>query len=260
MTTDRLVLLTGATGNIGVAFCDEYWSKYRSHYQLRLATHRSKIDDDRFEDVVKLDLGDVASCKAACEGVDTVIHMAAQANWEANFEDLLQPNVIGTTHLFEGARLAGVKRMIFASSVHAIMGYPVDVQVHAADPPRPDSLYGATKLYGEGLCSSYAYNHGMSCIAIRIGMFVPDSRQETLHHSTNPQALDIFVSQRDLSQLLHKCILAPREVDYAILNGLSDNRFKRMDIEEARRLVGYAPEDDGFKVSEAIGFGPEKKV
>lgn len=255
-----VVLLTGATGTIGRGFQSEYWAKYRSHYGLRLGMHRSRVTDPRFTDVVTLDLNDLAACRKACAGVETVVHLAAEADWQAPFEDLVAPNLVGAFHLFEGARLAGVKRVIFASSVHAIMGYPVDVQAHSDDPPRPDSLYGATKLFGEGLCSSYAYNHGMSCIALRIGGYVPDDERDRIRESANPQALDIFVSQRDLAQLIHKCIVAPPSLGYAVLNGLSNNRFKRMDIEKARTLVGYAPEDDGFALSERLTLGPEKKV
>jgi uronate dehydrogenase len=150
---------------------------------------------------------------------------------------------------------------VYASSVHAMMGYPVDHQAHADDPPRADTLYGVTKVYGEALCSSYAYLHRMSCMAVRIGAYVPDDeREKRVYCSDNPQLLDIVVSRRDLCDLLHRCIMAPDDLKYAIFHGISNNRFKRMDIENARELLGYEPKDDSFEWSKIVDFGPEEKV
>lgn len=257
-----VVLLTGAAGNIGSGFREEYLRHYAAHYRLRLGVHRpAAFDDARFDDVVALDIEDLGSVRAACRGVDAVIHLAANPDWQAEFcQGLVGPNVIGSYHVFEAARLEGVRRVLYASSVHAIMGYPVDVQAHHDDPPRPDTLYGVTKVFGEGLCSSYAYMHGLSCIAVRIGGYVAEGARGYITHSDNPQQLDIVVSQRDLAQLFHKCLMAPDTVRYAIVNGLSNNRFKRMDVEGARALVGYDPQDDAFAWSEEVNFGPEKKV
>jgi uronate dehydrogenase len=153
-----------------------------------------------------------------------------------------------------------VRRIVYASSVHAVMGYPVDHQAHAGGPPRPDTMYGVTKLFGEGLCSSFAYEHGMSCIAIRIGAYVADKDRQKVVESDNPQLLDIVISERDMAALIHKSIIAPDAVDYAIVNGLSDNRFKRMDLESTKALLGYEPEDDAFEWSEKVDFGAEEKV
>ena len=148
----------------------------------------------------------------------------------------------------------------YASSVHAIMGYPVDYQAHEHDAPRPDTLYGVTKVFGEALCSSYAYLHSMSCIAVRIGAYVEDSERDRVTNSDNPQLLDIMISERDMTDLLHRAIMAPDHVRYAVLHGLSDNRFKRMGIEATRRTVGYEPQDDAFEWSRKIDFGREEKV
>lgn len=257
-----VVLLTGAGGRIGAGFREEYLRHYADFYDLRLAPHHpEKLDDDRFADVVALDIEDLASARTACKGVDTIIHLAANPDWQADFCDgLVGQNIVGAYHMFEAARLEGCRRMVYASSVHAIMGYPVDVQAHHHDPPRPDTLYGVTKVFGEGLCSSYSYCHGLSCIAVRIGAYVAEADMPKLSGSDNPQQLDIVVSQRDLAQLLHKCVTAPDDVRYAIVNGLSHNRFKRMDIEGARELLGYEPQDDAFKWTQAVHLGAEKKV
>jgi UDP-glucose 4-epimerase len=253
------VLLTGASGNVGSGFRDEYLAHYSDAYDLRIGVRRPEARDGRFDDNVLMDIEDPASLEAAFADVDVVIHLAANPEWQARWEDLVGPNVTGTYNVFEAARRAGCRRVVYASSVHAIMGYPVDYQAHHDEPPRPDTLYGVTKVLGEAMCSSYAHLHGMSCIAVRIGAYVADDEDERVRCSANPQLLDIVVSQRDMAQLLHRCVIAPEDVRYAIVNGLSDNRYKRMDIEHARRLLGYAPEDDAFRWSELVRLGEERK-
>lgn len=252
--TDRLVLLTGAAGRIGSGFRDWWHANARDAYGLRLAVHHP-LDDPRFDDVHVVELGDPEALEAACRGAEAVIHLAANPEPAAAFcDELIDPNIAGTFQLFEAARRAGVRRVIYASSVHAIMARPADYQVHVDDAPRPDCLYGATKVFGEALCSVYAHRHGMSCLAVRIGGYVPDDELRKHRQDADPGALDISVSQRDLCQLLHLCVEAPPDLGYAILHGLSDNRFKRMELESTRRAVGYAPVDDFFMVSEQVAF------
>lgn len=255
------VLLTGANGGIAFDFAEQYLAEYRDAYALRLTTRKPEFRDERFDDIVVMHLEDKASVDAAMDGVDVVLHLAGNPEWEAPFDELLGPNIVGAYNVFESAREHGVRRMVYASSVHAIMGYPVDYQAHAEQPSRADTLYGVTKVFGEGLCSSYAYLHGMSCIAVRIGAYVPDDeRERRVYCSANPQLLDIVVSRRDLCDLMHRCIVAPPDLTYAIFHGISNNRYKRMDIENARALVGYAPRDDAFEWSRVVDFGPEEKV
>jgi nucleoside-diphosphate-sugar epimerase len=257
----RKVLMTGAAGRIGTGFREEYLRHYQDAYELVLGIHHTDPHDERFATPTIVDVGEIEELRKAFTGIDTVVHLAANADWQADFcAGLLGPNVVGTYHVFEAARLAGCRRIVYASSVHAIMGYPVDYQAHAEDPPRPDTLYGTTKVFGEALCSSYAYCHGLSCIAIRIGAYISEADWPKLRQSNNPQQLDIAVSQRDLSQLIHLCIQAPESVHYGIVNGLSNNRFKRMDLESTKQLLGYEPQDDAFHTSMAVHLGQERKV
>ena len=256
------MLLTGAGGSIGSGFRDEYVANYAGAYRVRLGPHEPTFADSRFDDIVPLDIEDAKATRRACEGVDTVVHLAASPDWQGDFcAELNGPNIIGAYNVFEAARDAGCRRVVYASSVHAIMAYPVDYQAHTNDAPRPDTMYGVTKVFGEGLCSSFAYEHGLSCIAIRIGAYVADDEREAkIVPSANPQLLDIMISQRDMAQLIHRCIMAPQSVRYAVVNGLSDNRYKRMDLEDARTLLGYEPLDDAFALSQEVDFGPEVKV
>ncbi len=252
------VLLTGAAGKIGAGFRDEYLEKYSRAYKLRLGVFKD-LEDGRFGDVVELDITDYEGVLAALDGVDVILHLAANADWQASYDELEGPNLRGAYNVFQGAVEVGCRRVVFASSVHAIMGYPVDYQVHAHDPPRADSLYGVSKVYGEALCSAYAHMHGISCIAVRIGAYRSTDELRSLKDEDNPQLLDIMVTQRDLCQLLHKCITAPEHVKYAVVAGLSNNRYTRMQNNEACDLLGYEPQDDAFELG-GVSLGEEEKV
>lgn len=246
------VLLTGAAGRIGTGFRDWWWAHARGAYDLRLAVHHP-LDDPRFADVRVVELAHAADVEGACRGADVVIHLAANPEPGADFcAELLEPNVTGAFHLFEGARRAGVRRVVFASSIHAIRARPATWQAHADEAPRPDCLYGATKVFGEALCSVYQHRHGMSCLAVRIGGYVPDADLPRFRRTATPEDLADAVSGRDLHQLLHRCVEAPPDLGFAILHGLSGSRAARMEIESTRAAVGYAPDDDFF----AMPAGP----
>jgi nucleoside-diphosphate-sugar epimerase len=138
------------------------------------------------------------------------------------------------------AAAAGCRRVIFASSIHAVSGYAADTQVHPDDPVSPGDLYGVSKCFGEAMARFMATQHNLSAIAIRIGAFQP------LEAAQDPDSMGMmtaFVSHRDLDQLIRRCIDDDR-LRFAIVHGLSQNRFNRMDIETARELLGYRPEDD----------------
>src|SRR4051794_11126518 len=109
----RKVLLTGAAGNIGRGFRDEYVARYREYYDLRVGVRRAEQFDDRFDDNVVIDIEDNASLSEACRGVETVIHLAANPDWQAPWDELLGPNITGTYNMFEAAREAGCRRMIY---------------------------------------------------------------------------------------------------------------------------------------------------
>lgn len=235
----RRVLVTGAAGRIGSYFAEHA----RDLYDLRLMARGDEdgIDAIRaFGEVVTGDLSDLETLKTFCDGVDTIVHMAGEPSPSALWRDLLDTNIIGTYNIFAAAKSARCRRVIFASSIHAISGYPADVQVKTSEPVNPGDLYGVSKCFGEALARYMANQEGVSAIAIRIGAFQP---LEAARQDQSVSMLDSFVSHRDLHQLLVKCIDV-ENVQFAVLHGLSDNRFKRMDISDARALVGYAPQDD----------------
>ena len=193
-----------------------------------------------YGEVVTGELGDLPRLRALCEGIDTVVHLAANPSPSASWESLLPTNIIGTYNLFQAAQQANCRRVVFASSIHSVSGYPLEVQVKTSDPVNPADLYGVTKCFGEALGRYMAEQEGLSVIALRIGTF---SSLEKARGASGLNILDSFVSERDLMQLIERSIEAVG-LQFAILNGLSNNLFKRLDISDARELVGYAPEDD----------------
>ena len=235
------VLVTGAAGRIGSFFAEQMHGRY----QLRLMVRGDEDGIERLDawgKVITADLADLERLKKICAGVDTVVHLAGNPDSNALWKDLLETNIVGTYNLFAAAKAAGVKRVVYASSIHAVSGYPADVQVKTTETVNPGDLYGVSKCFGEALCRYMAEKEGVSAVAVRIGAFQPAA---TVQSEQGLDVLDDFVSERDLTQLLQKCIDA-ENLPFAILHGLSDNRFKRLDISSARTLVGYAPQDNSL--------------
>lgn len=234
----RKVLVTGAAGRIGAYFTEHSHHKY----DLRLMVHSEKSDSPlpQWGEVVVGELSDLPRLKELCAGIDTVVHMAGEPNASAVWSELLDANIIGTYNIFVAAKSAGCRRVIHASSIHAVSGYPADVQVKTSEPVNPGDIYGVSKCFGEALARYMAEKEGLSAIALRIGAFQPLS---TAQNPDRLNVLDAFVSHRDLNQLINCCIDV-ENLQFAIFHGLSENRFKRLDISDARALVGYAPEDD----------------
>jgi nucleoside-diphosphate-sugar epimerase len=195
-----------------------------------------------YGEVVTGDLSDLEALKQLCQGVDTVLHLAADPDPSAIWSSLLSNNIVGAYNIFVAAKAAGCRRLIFASSIHAVSGYPADVQVKTNEPVNPGDLYGVTKCFGEALGRYMAEQEGLSVIALRIGAFQP---RDTASAETHASLLDAWVSRRDLTQLIQRCIDV-EHLNFAIFHALSNNRFKRLDISDARTLVGYQPVDDLF--------------
>lgn len=237
----KRILLTGAAGRIGTAF-----RRYvGDRYYLRLGIHNNWPEDPGNHEVFRMELASLDSCQEACKGMDMVVHLAANPSPRVPFyDDLLDANIKGAYNIFRAAKDQGCQRVIFASSVQAIDGYPLDVQVHSDSPVCPASIYGATKCFGEALARYYACKEGMSCIAVRIGSFDTVRMRDFV----NPHRLSKYITQRDMSELLVRCIEAPLSVRFLIAHGVSDNRFKRMDLTETREVLGYEPQDDAFEL------------
>jgi dTDP-4-dehydrorhamnose reductase len=242
----RTVLVTGAAGTIGSAFAAHGRSEYDLRLMVRPADPPDRVDAVRpFGRVVVADLADLPAVKAACAGVDAVVHLAADPSPNATWDSLLPNNVVGTYHVMAAAKEAGVRRVIYASSIHAVGGYGPRAQVKTTEPPNPGDLYGVTKCFGEALGRYMAEQEGMGVIALRIGAYQPPGKM------ADPRLIglaDSWVSPRDLNQLFDLCVAAPDTLRWAVFHAVSDNAVNRLDVSDARAVLGYAPRDDAFAV------------
>jgi len=244
----KKILLTGAAGGIGSAF----FRATAHQYTFRIADQQmDSLDEEgrQGHEVYPLDVADLDACQQARRGIDTVVHLAAATNPDADFYfTLLHTNIEGTYNIFRAAKDQGCQRVIFASSAQVVAGYPPDVQLHLDSPARPMNMYGVSKCFGEAVASYFAHAEGLSSIVIRIGSYdVNADNANWLRQAPHPLHLSGYVSERDLNHLLVRCIETP-DVPFALVHGISNNRFKRLDITAARERFGYAPQDDAFEL------------
>jgi len=224
----KTILLTGAAGSVGTFLRRELGGRYR----LRLTDIREIDDCGPNETFVKADLGDIAALRKALHGVDGAIHLGGYPV-ESDWQTILEANIIGAHNFFEAARLEGVKRIVFASSNHAIGFYGRDEIIDHAAAPRPDSRYGLSKAFGESLGQLYVDKYGAEVLSIRLG--------NVGEKPIDVRRLSIWISPRDLAQLVAIGLDHP-DIHHEIVYGVSDNARSWCDNSNAARL-GYAPED-----------------
>ena len=234
----RKVLVTGAAGKIGRYFAEHSHDRYELSFLVHSGEKGQPLE--RFGRVHEAGLEELEMLKELFAGQDTILHLAARAPPQQTWGPLLESNIVGTYNVFVAAAAAACRRVVFASSIHAISGYSLDRQVQVDDPVSPGDLYGVTKCFGEAMARFMATQQSLSAICVRIGAFQPLSEARK---AENLPLMNAFVSHRDLNQLLNLCIDDER-LQFAIFHGLSSNRFNRMNIADARELLGYEPQDD----------------
>jgi nucleoside-diphosphate-sugar epimerase len=249
----RRILVTGAEGVIG--------SAVRQHLAGRYELTSLTLTAQEFPSHVA-DVSDLESIRPAFEGVDAVVHLAASASLEASWDDVLRNNIVGTYNVFEAARLAGVSRVVFASSNHVVGMYELDGAPALYDPEdersydheaeiRPDSLYGVSKAYGEALGRMYVERHGLRVFCLRIGAV--RANDDPTAPTANPLIhLDaegrrnrlraVWLSQRDCAELIARC-LDVGDVSWAVVYGVSRNPRRFWDLAHGRELLGWEPRD-----------------
>ena len=244
MPAARTVLLTGAAGGIGTQM-RRLLPGYG--YHLRLFDVRP-IEGE--PEAITADLADRAALDRAVRGVGAIIHLAG-ISLESTFEKILAANIVGTQHLYEAAREAGVRRVVFASSNHAV-GYtpvphgdhplPADQLIPVHTPHRPDTFYGLSKAFGEDLAQFYWDRHGIETVSVRIGSCFPEP--------SSVRMLALWLSPADCARLFHAALTAP-DVGHTVVYGSSDNTRRWWDLGPARAL-GYAPQDDSERFAPAL--------
>jgi nucleoside-diphosphate-sugar epimerase len=240
------ILVTGMSGLIGSALR----KRLEGRYPLR-ALNRRELSG------VECHRGDIADLDAiapAFRDVEVVVHLAAAAGGGEPWERIHRDNLVGTYNVFEAARRAGVRRVIFASSGATVTGYEREepyaalvsgkydglttwpMLTHTA-PVRPAALYGVSKVYGEALGRQYSDEHGLSVLSIRIGRVKAEDRPSTARD------FSVWLSQRDIVQILERAVAAPPALRHGIFFATSDNRWGYRDLTHAREALGFVPKD-----------------
>ena len=232
------ILITGAAGGIGRTLRDGLKGRYR---YLRLSDVAPLGTAGPGEEMVQADVTDLAQTEASLAGVDCVVHLAGIAD-ENTWDKILPINIGGTYNVFEAARRQKVKRVIFASSNHAVGFHRRAREIDTAVPTRPDTRYGVSKVAGEAIGRLYADKYDLSVACLRIGSFRqrPDSVRQ----------IATWCSPRDLVQLVGCCIDAP-PYHFLVTYGVSGNRRNRWRSQEWG-FLGYQPEDDGERYAAEI--------
>ena len=223
----RTILLTGAAGDVG----SRLRPMLAARYERVVLSDRTEPPDLAPNEAFRGgELDDAAAMAAACEGADALVHLGGQAD-EATWDTVNASNVQGMWTVMEAARAAGVGRVVFASSNHAVGMVPRHRLIGTEERVRPDSRYGLSKAFGEALCAMHADKHGMRCLSIRIGNVADRPADE--------RRLAIWLHPEDLFQLVAIGLEHP-ELHHEIVYGASANARAWWDNAAAHRL-GYRP-------------------
>jgi nucleoside-diphosphate-sugar epimerase len=251
-TTRAKVLITGSSGLIGGALVRHLSQKYEFS-----GLDRAKGPTAPDIPTTIADVTDFAAIRPAFDGIRGVVHLAANADMHQSWESALSNGIVATQNVYEAARQAGARRIVYASSNHAVGMFELDEpyrrirkgdysglqpgsikQIDRFVPIRPDGFYGASKAFGEALGAYYAENHDLEVACLRIGTV---NRHDDPTHDV--RHLATWCSHRDLAQLIDRCLSAPG-LKFDIFYGVSDNKWRFWDISHARKVVGYEPQDN----------------
>jgi uronate dehydrogenase len=226
------ILITGAAGAIGSVLR----TALRGSYPLLRLTDIAPLGEQcEGEELVQANLEDLGACETLMQGVDCVVHLGGVA-FEDTWEKILPANIVGCYNVFEAARRQQVKRVVFASSNHAVGFHRRERVIDAGVVPRPDTRYGVSKVFGEAVGRLYADKYGLSVASLRIGSFVNPDRPG------NARQLLTWISHRDMVQLVRRCVDHP-DYHYVVVYGVSNNTRSRWD-NSAAKFLGYLPDDD----------------
>jgi uronate dehydrogenase len=222
------ILVTGAAGNVGSHLRRLLKGAYS---RIRWSDIRQPAELDTAEEFAVADLADCRAVEKIVAGIDGIVHLGGYSV-EGPWPTILDTNIIGCYNLFEAAYRAKVKRVVFASSNHAVGFYPRAKKIGVDVTVRPDSYYGVSKAFGEALGALYADKHGLRVTCLRIGN-VSDA-------PVDQRRLSIWLKPEDLVQLIRIGLEHP-DIRFEVFYGCSDNEAAWWDNSNARRF-GYRPQ------------------
>jgi uronate dehydrogenase len=248
VTVSRRVLITGACGLVGRVLRKALAEDYEV----------AGVDARRrpWGGLSRADMTRLRHAERAVDGADVVIDLAS-AHWQQPWDVVHDNNIPAAWNTLEAARRRGVRRIIYASSNHVTGLYERDEpyarilagdygdldpatvpRITTAMAIRPDSPYGVGKAFGEAAARYYAEEHGLSVLCLRIGTLNWASRPSTARHFAT------LITHTDMAHLVRCCIEAPPDLSFGLFYGVSANRWRIWDLDDARRLIGYQPQDD----------------
>ena len=219
------ILVTGAAGQVGSTVA----RGLRKRHQVR---GHDRVPMPELDDTIVSDLNDFDAVLEATRGMDGVAHIGGLPG-DDEWEPIHQSNIVGTYNVFEACRRNGVKRVAFASRVGVLGQYPRGVTLTVDIVSTPIGFYTISKVFGESIAYSYAREHDMGCVCVRIGSFNL-SRDQPEH--TLP------LSHGDCLRVFEQALVHPN-VTFAVVFGVSDSNWPLYDLEHGRQAIGYCPQD-----------------
>jgi nucleoside-diphosphate-sugar epimerase len=239
MSRASTILVTGAAGRIGRAAVRGLIDR---GYRVRAFDVARAAGTD---DVLVGNIADPEAVRRAVQGVDVLIHLAATPDDDDFIEKLLPNNLVGAYHVLEQARLAGVRKMVLASSGQVVwwQRFTGPLPVKADDPPSPRGWYAATKLFQEAAGRAFAEQYGITVIAVRLG-WCPRDRAQVEELDRTEWGPDVYFSPGDASRFFACAVEAPADLRFQVVYAMSrPARRVIYDPGPARDLLGYEPCD-----------------
>jgi uronate dehydrogenase len=232
------LLITGAAGNLGAVLRQGLAPLATT---LRLTDRAGMGEAGPHEEIMVAELSDFDAIMEVVKDCDAVVHFGA-APMEKPWEEILNSSIMGGYNVYEAARRHGVRRIVYASSIHAV-GYvrrEEGADTHTGH--RPDTLYGVSKCFVEDLAAMYFHKFGIESALLRINSCLPEPADR--------RHLATWLSFRDLVQLVERCLVAER-IGHTVVYGISDNRERFFSNEKAAHL-GYKPQDSAEDYRSAV--------
>lgn len=232
------LVLTGAAGRLGSHLREPLSRLADSLVSSDLADNVGQLFPG--ESYIKADLTELDEIIALLQGADMVVHFGAYGD-EASFETIVGPNIMGAYNIWEAAYRNGVKRVVYASSIHAV-GMHMKTDFIGTDAPhRPDTFYGLAKCFSEDLASLYWDKRQIESVCMRI---------LSCAQVTNARAVGSWLSYDDLIQLVERSITTPI-TGFSVVYGVSNNDRAPVDNANAS-FLGYRPKDNAEQFADEI--------
>lgn len=230
----KRVAITGAGGGVGTMLLERLADRYEI-----VALDVEPGDSPNGIRIHDADIRSLDELLPHMDGADAIVHLAGDPSPDGTWASVYELNILGTRNVLEAARQAGIPRVVFASSNHAMGMYDRNGEwpVYNHQLPRPDSLYGVSKVFGETIGRFYHDEHGLEFIALRIGWSTTDIESEG-----DDLLRAMWLSPDDTAQVVWRAIEAP--VGFGIYYAISDNPNRRWDLTNTMLELGYRPQDN----------------